>query len=156
MSATGSGCWSPRWRAGPVVELKGSELGLDLAAHPDAVSSVVATVKEREATGWSFEAADASLELLMRSALGETATAPFALDSYRVITEHRADGHVVAEATVKVVVDGRGCCRRPRATARSTRSTRRCGPRWRRRARGWPTSRCRTTRCGSSRGARTP
>ncbi|MBV9923263.1 MAG: citramalate synthase, partial [Pseudonocardia sp.] len=88
------------------VELKGSELGLDLAAHPDAVSSVVATVKEREATGWSFEAADASLELLMRSALGETATAPFALDSYRVITEHRADGHVVAEATVKVVVDG--------------------------------------------------
>ena len=89
------------------VELKGSELGLDLAAHPDAVSSVVATVKEREATGWSFEAADASLELLMRSALGETATAPFALDSYRVITEHRADGHVVAEATVKVVVDGR-------------------------------------------------
>jgi 2-isopropylmalate synthase len=88
------------------VELKGSELGLDLAAHPDAVSSVVATVKDREATGWSFEAADASLELLMRSALGETATAPFSLDSYRVITEHRADGHVVAEATVKVVVDG--------------------------------------------------
>jgi len=68
---------------------------------------VVATVKEREATGWSFEAADGSLELLMRSALGETATAPFTLDSYRVITEHRADGHVVAEATVKVVVDGR-------------------------------------------------
>jgi 2-isopropylmalate synthase len=89
------------------VELKGTELGLDLAAHPDAVSTVVATVKEREATGWSFEAADGSLELLMRSALGETATAPFALDSYRVITEHRADGHVVAEATVKVVVDGR-------------------------------------------------
>ena len=65
-----------------------------------------ARVKDREAQGWSFEAADASLELLMRSALGETATAPFALDSYRVITEHRADGHVVAEATVKVVVDG--------------------------------------------------
>src|SRR6185437_14352724 len=48
------------------VELKGTELGLDLAAHPDAVSSVVATVKEREATGWSFEAADGSMELLMR------------------------------------------------------------------------------------------
>ena len=88
------------------VELKGSELGLDLAAHPDAVSSVVATVKEREATGWSFEAADASLELLMRSALGEADATPFVLDSYRVITEHRADGHVVAEATVKVLVDG--------------------------------------------------
>ena len=53
------------------VELKGTELGLDLAGRPDAVSAVVATVKEREAQGWSFEAADASLELLMRGALGE-------------------------------------------------------------------------------------
>ena len=86
------------------VELKGSELGLDLAGHPEAVSSVVSTVKEREARGWSFEAADASLELLMRSAMGDGAEAPFTLESYRVITEHRADGVVVAEATVKVVV----------------------------------------------------
>lgn len=99
------------------VELKASELGVDLAGHPDAVSSVVATVKEREAHGWSFEAADASLELLIRSALadgsgpdgsgpGVAPAAPFALESYRVITEHRADGEVVAEATVKVLVDG--------------------------------------------------
>jgi 2-isopropylmalate synthase len=88
------------------VELKGTELGLDLAGHPAAVSSVVATVKEREASGWSFEAADASLELLMRSALGEDAAPPFALESYRVITEHRADGGVVAEATVRLVLDG--------------------------------------------------
>lgn len=88
------------------VELKGEELGIDLAGHPDAVSSVVATVKEREAQGWSFEAADASLELLMREAKGEQAQAPFVLESYRVITERRADGGVVAEATVKVFVDG--------------------------------------------------
>jgi 2-isopropylmalate synthase len=88
------------------VELKGTELGLDLAGHPDAVSSVVREVKEREAQGWSFEAADASLELLMRSAMGDGREAPFALESYRVITEHRADGEVVAEATVKVVLDG--------------------------------------------------
>ena len=42
----------------------------------------------------------------MRSALGEAAMPPFVLDSYRVITEHRADGQVVAEATVKVFVGG--------------------------------------------------
>jgi 2-isopropylmalate synthase len=90
------------------VELKGTELGLDLAGHPAAVSSVVATVKEREAQGWSFEAADASLELLMRTAIGaeQAPVMPFALESYRVITERRADGAVVAEATVKLVVDG--------------------------------------------------
>ena len=52
------------------VELKGAELGLDLAGLPTPCRRVVDTVKEREAQGWSFEAADASLELLMRSALG--------------------------------------------------------------------------------------
>jgi 2-isopropylmalate synthase len=90
------------------VELKGAEFGLDLAGHKTAVSSVVATVKEREADGWSFEAADASLELLMRGAIGgdEVPEPPFRLESYRVITERRADGAVVAEATVKLVVDG--------------------------------------------------
>ncbi len=88
------------------VELKAVELGIDLAGHPDAVSSVVATVKEREACGWSYEASDASLELLMRSALGTSPEAPFTLESYRVITERRAEGEVVAEATVKVLVDG--------------------------------------------------
>ena len=88
------------------VELKGTELGLDLAGHPDAVSSVVATVKEREAKGWSYEASDASLELLMRSAMGSSQEAPFTLESYRVITERRADGQVVAEATVKITVGG--------------------------------------------------
>src|SRR5687767_9982481 len=87
------------------VELKGTELGLDLAGHPDAVSAVVGTVKEREAQGWSFEAADASLELLMRSALGEVAVLPFAVESYRVLIENRG-GEVVSEATVKLVVDG--------------------------------------------------
>ncbi|GAA3048666.1 citramalate synthase [Pseudonocardia yunnanensis] len=86
------------------VELKGAELGLDLAGHPEAVSSLVATVKEREAEGWSFEAADASLELLMRSAVGGTEAVPFALESYRVIVEHGADGSVLAEATVRVVL----------------------------------------------------
>ena len=88
------------------VELKAAELGLDLAGHPEAISSVVAEVKAREARGWSFEAADASLELLMRSALadGNVPVVPFTLDSYRVITEHRADGEVVAEATVKILV----------------------------------------------------
>ena len=88
------------------VELKGAEFGLDLAGHPTAVSSVVGMVKAREAQGWSFEAADASLELLMRDALGERCVAPFTLESYRVIIDRDADGTVVAEATVRVLVDG--------------------------------------------------
>ncbi|GAA4676438.1 citramalate synthase [Phytohabitans rumicis] len=89
------------------IELKSRELGLDLAGHPEALSRVTKRVKELEAGGWSFEAADASFELLVRSELpGENAARPFGLESYRVQVEHREDGAVVSEATVKVRVRG--------------------------------------------------
>ncbi len=88
------------------LELKGHEFGLDLAARPEALGSALRRVKELEARGWSFEAADASLELLLRAELDEQGHAPFALESYRVILDHQLDGTVVSEATVKVHVAG--------------------------------------------------
>jgi 2-isopropylmalate synthase len=88
------------------VELKSRELGLDLAGQPEALSRVTDQVKELEARGWSFEAADASFELLVRSQLPEGISRPFTLESYRVLVEHREDGSVVSEATVKVRVRG--------------------------------------------------
>ncbi len=87
------------------VELKSRELGVDLADHPDTLTRVTKRIKEMEAVGWSFEAADASFELLVREELGETVS-PFAVDSYRVIVEHREDGAAISEATVKVLVNG--------------------------------------------------
>ena len=98
------------------VELKAKELGVDLAGRPDAVGRIVDAVKDREAAGWSYEAADASFELLIRDELaaasGDTAAAsgraarPFTLESYRVIVEN-IGGSVNSEATVKVHVGGR-------------------------------------------------
>jgi 2-isopropylmalate synthase len=88
------------------IELKSRELGIDLASHPDALGRVTDRVKQMEAEGWSFEAADASFELLVRSELGSGSVAPFTLESYRVLVEHREDGAVVSEATVKVRVRG--------------------------------------------------
>ncbi|MDG4829431.1 citramalate synthase [Solwaraspora sp. WMMD1047] len=89
------------------IELKSRELGLDLAGHPEALSRVTKRVKDLEAGGWSFEAADASFELLIRNELPEAAVPrPFALESYRVQVEHREDGAVVSEATVKIRVRG--------------------------------------------------
>ncbi|AOS65318.1 citramalate synthase [Actinoalloteichus hymeniacidonis] len=101
------------------LELKGREFGLDLTDNPEAVGRVVRRVKELEAGGWSFEAADASLELLLREELDgasagsaeDAATTtgrvqPFTLESYRVVLDHAADGTVVAEATVRLHVDG--------------------------------------------------
>ncbi len=87
------------------IELKSRELGLELADRPDVLAEVTNRVKDLEAAGWSFEAADASFELLVREQLGQT-IAPFTLESYRVIVEHREDGSVVSEATVKVRVRG--------------------------------------------------
>jgi 2-isopropylmalate synthase len=87
------------------IELKSRELGLDLAGDPDALARVTTRVKDMEAAGWSFEAADASFELLVREELGQ-GVAPFTLESYRVLVEHREDGAVVSEATVKVRVRG--------------------------------------------------
>jgi 2-isopropylmalate synthase len=88
------------------LELKGRELGLDLAGRPDAVGNAVRKVKELEARGWSFEAADASLELLLRNELSEVDEPPFTLESYRVLLDHRQDDVIVSEATVKVHVGG--------------------------------------------------
>jgi 2-isopropylmalate synthase len=94
------------------VELKSRELGLDLSGRSKALTAATARVKDLEARGWSFEAADASFELLVRDELvadGDAAAAPsrpFTLESYRVLVEHREDGAVVSEATVKLRVRG--------------------------------------------------
>lgn len=86
------------------VELKAAELGVDIGDDKDAVGRIVQTVKAREADGWSYEAADASFELLLRDELSGPKDV-FTLESYRVIVEHRADGEVVSEATVKIQVN---------------------------------------------------
>ena len=93
------------------IELKSAELGIDVTGRPEVVSHVVERVKEREAQGWSYEAADASFELLLRDELaeqsGDAVPAPFSVESYRVIIDRREDGAMVCEATVKLHAGGR-------------------------------------------------
>jgi 2-isopropylmalate synthase len=78
--------------------------GIDLDA--DAAKRAVERIKELEHRGYHFEAADASFDLLLRREGGEYQPL-FRLESFRVITEKRADGHVETEATIKIWVDGR-------------------------------------------------
>ena len=89
------------------VELKGAELGLDLAGRPTRCRawSPPSRSGSRRAGRSRPRTPRSSCSCGRRSTAG-TAAAPFPLESYRVITEQRADGEVVAEATVKVVVDG--------------------------------------------------
>jgi len=85
------------------IELKGKALGL--TPDREAVGRVLERVKDLESVGYSFEAAEASFELLLREEMGERPRF-FDLESWRVIVERRADGAVVSEATVKLRVKG--------------------------------------------------
>jgi 2-isopropylmalate synthase len=72
----------------------------------DATASrVVERVKELEHRGFQFEAADGSLNLLIRRETGDYEPL-FRLESWRVISEKREDGRVQTEATIKIWVDG--------------------------------------------------
>src|SRR5579863_3681903 len=88
------------------VELKGRELGFDLSGHKEVIGRVTDKVKELEARGYSFEAADASFELLLRDELAGERKRHFTVESWRVIVEQREDGVVTSEATVRVTAKG--------------------------------------------------
>lgn len=88
------------------VELKGRELGVDIASDPAALARVVETVKTREAQGWTYEAADASFELLLRDELAGERRRYFDVESWRTIVSPLANGDQGAEAIVKVHAGG--------------------------------------------------
>ncbi|MGN6371436.1 MAG: citramalate synthase [Solirubrobacteraceae bacterium] len=81
-----------------VIE-KAAKAGIDL--DESAAARTVEHVKELEHRGFQFEAADGSFELLMRREAGDYEPL-FRLESWRVIVEKRADGHVETEATIKI------------------------------------------------------
>ncbi len=89
---------------GATVRMKAAEFDLDLG--DEAVPRVLEELKNREARGYTFEVADASLELLMRRADGWQQPF-FEVESFRVHVEQRPnDSEPLAEATVKVVTKG--------------------------------------------------
>jgi 2-isopropylmalate synthase len=88
------------------IELKGRELGYDLAGDRDALTRVVDRVKELESRGFTFEAADASFELLLRDEVAGERRRHFSVESWRTIVEQGPDGEVRSEATVKIHAAG--------------------------------------------------
>ena len=87
------------------IRMKAEEFGIELGA--EGGGRLLLDLKDREARGYTFEVADASLELLMRRADGWRQPF-FEIDSYRVHVEERVgdDEPPLAEATVKVVTKG--------------------------------------------------
>jgi 2-isopropylmalate synthase len=86
------------------VAMKARELGLELDEKSDAMKTLIEQLKELEFQGFEFEAADASLKLLIARSMGQAKTF-FTVEGYRVMIEKR-DGDSSAEATVKLTVNG--------------------------------------------------
>ncbi|WP_245993420.1 citramalate synthase [Xylanimonas allomyrinae] len=94
------------------IELKGRELGFDLTGQGDLLARVTARVKDAEAVGYTYDAADASFELLLREELTGERPEYFEIESWRTIVETmpgQGQGRcavAAAEATVKLRARG--------------------------------------------------
>ncbi len=83
---------------------KAEELGLSLDPASPSTQQILERVKWLEYTGYQFEGADASFELLARRLLGEWDDG-FEAGPFLVVV-HRTEDRTWAEATVRVRVDG--------------------------------------------------
>jgi len=90
------------------IELKGRELGFDLSGRPELLGRVTERVKDAESRGYTYEAADASFELLLLEEIDGQRPLYFRVESWRTIVE-RSGGRgtpATAEATVKLHAGG--------------------------------------------------
>jgi len=83
---------------------KAQEMGLEV--NPEGMKSreVIDRIKELEHQGYQFEGADASLELILRDAYGDSVEI-FSVESFKIMVEKNA-GQMVTEAIVKINVAG--------------------------------------------------
>ncbi len=85
------------------IEYKARELGIDLG-HDAAISrKIVQEIKNMEAQGYQFDAAEGSLSVLLKKAAG-TFKEPFTLESFQVMNAKIKDNPPVSQATIKISV----------------------------------------------------
>ncbi len=88
------------------ILMKAAELGFKLAPDAPETRAITGKVKELEGRGYEYEAAEASLALLIRGILDHDPELLFTVDSYHV--SMRSNGqNSICEATVKVRVGDR-------------------------------------------------
>jgi 2-isopropylmalate synthase len=85
------------------VLAKAEEYEVELTAGAEA--AVLRGVKEREARGYAYEAAEASVALLMRRE-DPAYVPPFELVDYKVIVGRRAGEEAISDASIKIRVRG--------------------------------------------------
>lgn len=87
------------------ILLKAAELGFQLEPNAPETRAITAEVKKRENLGYEYEAAEASLALVIRGILEHNPELLFTVDAYHV-SMRRDSSASVCEATVKVRVNG--------------------------------------------------
>jgi 2-isopropylmalate synthase len=85
------------------IEYKAAEMGLSLGDDDARSRKIVEEIKHLENEGYTFEAADGSLALIIRKATGEFEE-PFYLECFRVINEKQGSEPSRAQALIKVIV----------------------------------------------------
>src|SRR4051794_1773814 len=88
------------------IELKGAALGFDLSKDKELVTPGTEGVKSLESRGYTFEAADASFELLLEEEVSGVRPSYFEVETWRVITDSKPGAYAVSEATVKLRAGG--------------------------------------------------
>ena len=84
------------------VAHKAEQFGIDMTDRADELATVLSEIKQLESSGFQFEGAEASLELLMRKDLKKK-TRFFRLVEFRVIDEKPSeDEHSRSEASVRI------------------------------------------------------
>jgi 2-isopropylmalate synthase len=89
------------------IELKSQELGISLGDDKAIPSRIVERVKDLEARGFTFEAADASFELLLREEIEGKRPKYFTIDSWETTVDQSSDRQVTSRANVIVTSRGK-------------------------------------------------
>ncbi len=87
------------------ILLKAAELGFELEPNAPETRAITEAVKKRENLGYEYEAAEASLALVIRGILEHNPELLFTVDAYHV-SMRRDSSASICEATVKVRVNG--------------------------------------------------
>jgi 2-isopropylmalate synthase len=85
------------------IEYKSREMGIRLGGDGVDSQKIVAEIKRLEDQGYQFDAAEGSLELLIKKAIGQFEE-PFILESFRVTIEKDRSGESSSHATIKITV----------------------------------------------------
>jgi 2-isopropylmalate synthase len=89
------------------IELKSQELGVDLGGDRELVGRIVDRVKEMESRGFTFEAADASFELLLLEEVNGKRPSFFTIENWLTTVERAEDLSIVTKAEVTVTAKGK-------------------------------------------------